>query len=115
MRNIGSLNRLKGKKLINTLFGEGKTFHSKHLLLKVFKTPDSKVRVRCGVSVGKRNFKKAVDRNKIKRQLRVVLQKTAKELPFAGVYMLVFKGNSVLLTQELLLELNLLIKTIKMF
>jgi ribonuclease P protein component len=112
MKNTGSLNRLKGKKLINTLFSEGKTLRSKGLLLKFFKNPEPKARLLCGVSVGKRNFKNAVVRNKIKRQLRVVLHKTANKLPFNGAYMLIFKGSAPPLTQELVVELSSLIKKI---
>jgi ribonuclease P protein component len=65
------------------------------------------------VSVGKRNFKKAVDRNKIKRQLRVVLQKNTNKMPFSGVYMLIYNTGFFINTNVLVLELGLLLNKLK--
>ena len=59
--------KLKSKKLIEKLFAEGRAvsvFPLRLIYLKVGET--NKV----GVSVSKRNFKNAVDRNRIKRLLR---------------------------------------------
>lgn len=63
--------KLKSKKLIERLFAEGKSVSSyplKLLYLKVEHTSDCMIQA--GVSVSKRKFKNAVDRNKIKRLLR---------------------------------------------
>ncbi len=62
--------RLKSKKQIEKLFGEGKSVTA--FPLKVFYIPveDAEVQFKVAVSVPKRNFKKAVDRNRIKRLMR---------------------------------------------
>ena len=57
-----------------------------------------------GVSVPKKNFKKAVDRNKIKRQLRQGLKNIEHKLPFGGSCMLIYKGKKVPLTAEIIDE-----------
>ena len=63
--------RLKSQKLIEKLFLEGKSVSSFPLKLIYLKTQVSGAHViKAGVSVSKRNFKKAVDRNRIKRLLR---------------------------------------------
>ena len=65
------IEKLKSKKLIETLFAEGKSC-SKYPLRVVYATVDFEddVSLKVGVSVSKRNFKKAVDRNRIKRLIR---------------------------------------------
>ena len=62
--------KLKSKKTIDLLFTEGKSV-SKYPLRLVF-TPlnESDEKLKFGVSVSKKHFKKAVDRNYFKRLLR---------------------------------------------
>lgn len=63
--------KLKSKKLIEQLFVEGKSmnlFPLKLIYLKIPFADDSKLKT--GVIAPKKNFKKAVDRNKVKRLLR---------------------------------------------
>ena len=63
--------KLKSKNTINSLFSEGKSV-SKFPLRLVYvpeNLPDDQ-KIKMGVSVSKRNFKKAVDRNYFKRVLR---------------------------------------------
>lgn len=63
--------KLKHKKLIETLFKEGKSVSSAPLrlvYLQINHQGDAFLQV--GVSVAKRNFKLAVDRNKLKRRMR---------------------------------------------
>ncbi len=73
--------KLKSKKLIDLLFEQGKSFHCfpyrvVYLFNEVsFKIPESKdfvdnYPIKFGVSVAKKNFKKAVDRNRVKRITR---------------------------------------------
>lgn len=63
--------KLKSKKLIDQLFAEGQSVSAYPLRLVYLQTVfDDKVIVKTGVSVSKRNFKTAVDRNHIKRLLR---------------------------------------------
>jgi ribonuclease P protein component len=63
--------KLKSKKLIEQLFAEGKSVSAHPLRLIFIETPFVEdVKLKVGMSVSKRNFKKAVDRNRIKRLLR---------------------------------------------
>lgn len=70
--------KLKKKIEIDWLFEKGKWFSSGNLRIKTLnldrfpnESCESKIQ-KVGVSVSKRNFKKAVDRNRIKRLLREV-------------------------------------------
>ena len=68
--------RLKKKKLISQLFNEGKSITIFPVKLVYLETEhEGHYKVQAGVSVAKRNFKKAVDRNKIKRLLREAYRK----------------------------------------
>ena len=65
--------KLKSKKLIDQLFTEGQSVSAYPLRLVYLSTifNDDTI-AKTGVSVSKRNFKTAVDRNRIKRLLREV-------------------------------------------
>lgn len=69
--------KLKSKKLIEKLFEEGKTVSAFPLRLIYLKEGDIN---KVGVSVSKRNFKKAVERNHIKRLLREAYRHNKKML-----------------------------------
>lgn len=63
--------RLSSKKIINTLFTEGITITSYPFIIKYQPLQDQEAGVsQVLFSVSKRNFKRAVDRNKIKRRIR---------------------------------------------
>ncbi|WP_372754083.1 ribonuclease P protein component [Mariniflexile sp.] len=63
--------KLKSKKLIDQLFTEGKSISAFPLRLVYLPTTFSEaVQTKTGVSVSKRFFKTAVDRNRIKRLMR---------------------------------------------
>ncbi|WP_040279570.1 ribonuclease P protein component [Psychroserpens damuponensis] len=63
--------KLKSQKLIEHLFSEGKSVSAYPLRMVYLKSNfDDDTQFKTGVSVSKRNFKKAVDRNRIKRLLR---------------------------------------------
>ena len=63
--------KLKRKKLFEQLFAEGKGISDYPVKLIYFRTTlPEEVRFQTGVAVSKRNFKKAVQRNRIKRLLR---------------------------------------------
>ena len=66
-----TIEKLKSRKLIGQLFDGGKTV-SKFPVKIIYKKVDfeDEVLLKVGVSVSKRNFKHAVDRNRIKRLLR---------------------------------------------
>jgi ribonuclease P protein component len=61
--------KLKSRKAIEELFAKGKSFSN--FPLKVIWVPHNPMAVlQAGVGVSSRNFKKAVDRNRIKRLMR---------------------------------------------
>ena len=63
--------KLKSQKLIEQLFSEGKSVSAFPLKLIYLKTEfKDDIQFKTGVSTSKRNFKNAVDRNRIKRLLR---------------------------------------------
>lgn len=68
---FGKQEKLKSRKLIQQLFNSGKAI-STHPLRLIYYLPEAPmdVPVKVGVSVSSRNFKKAVDRNRVKRLLR---------------------------------------------
>ncbi|WP_348718242.1 ribonuclease P protein component [Tenacibaculum sp. 190130A14a] len=73
---LGKDERLKSRKLIGKLYEEGisiKVFPLRMVYIQAEHT--SKYPAQVGVSVPKRNFKKAVDRNRIKRLLREAYRK----------------------------------------
>ena len=100
MNKVITLNRLKGKESIDALFRKGTVRRSKYLILKVLETKESETVLYVGVSVPKRNFKRAVDRNKIKRQLRIALKSAEENIPFSGACMLIYTGRKHPLTSE---------------
>jgi len=68
--------KLKKSKLIDQLFAEGKAvtaFPIKLIYLQI--EHDSPYKIQAGVSASKRNFKRAVDRIRIKRLLREAYRK----------------------------------------
>lgn len=64
---LGKEERLKSRKLIDELFSKGKSFNLPPF--RVVYLP-AETGLRSGVTVSSRNFKKAVDRNRIKRLMR---------------------------------------------
>ncbi|GLB52937.1 ribonuclease P protein component [Neptunitalea chrysea] len=92
--------KLKSKILIQKLFSEGSAV-SKYPIKLVYieATPTKDVLVQAGFSVPKRFFKKAVDRNRIKRLLREAyrLQKTEQflRLQKSYVFMFIYTGKEL--------------------
>lgn len=62
--------KLKSRKLIERLFAGGRSFSVFPLKVVFMNVPDGLQPLQTGVGVSSRNFKKAVDRNRIKRLLR---------------------------------------------
>ncbi|MEO6315468.1 MAG: ribonuclease P protein component [Chitinophagaceae bacterium] len=71
---LGKNERLKSRKLIEQLFSTGQRFglfpYRVFYLLEKKEGEEQKNKLQCGVGVSTRNFKKAVDRNRIKRITR---------------------------------------------
>jgi ribonuclease P protein component len=66
---------LKSKKLTEELFSRGKSFNLFPLRIIYLEKSDITTPVQAGVSTGTRFFKKAVDRNRVKRLLREAYRK----------------------------------------
>ncbi|WP_109098895.1 ribonuclease P protein component [Aquimarina sp. AU58] len=91
--------RLKSKKEIELLFSEGKSI-SKYPVRLVYKKLnfEESIKIRAGVSVSKRNFKKAVDRNCIKRLMRESYRKNKYIVPNTThqfTFMFLFSGKEM--------------------
>lgn len=83
--------KLKSQKLIEQLFAQGQSVVAHPLRMVYLKTEfDEAIKIKAGVSVSKRHFKKAVDRNSIKRLMREAyrLQKAAYIDNISGQYAL---------------------------
>ena len=80
---LGKNEKLKSRKQIEALFAEGKTFMCFPLRISFQFAPTEegeKSGLQIGVSASKRNFKHAVDRNRIKRLLREAYRLQKKEM-----------------------------------
>ena len=111
---LGKLERLKSNKLIEKLYENGsslKYFPLRMAYIQTKHTSDFPVQV--GVSVAKRNFKSAVDRNRIKRLLRESyrLQKEIVynhiEVPY--VFMISYIGREEIKYEEVYAKMNKLL------
>lgn len=71
--------RLKSRKKLQELFAGGKSVRAQDVRLIYLPENDS-CTIKCGVGVSGRNFKKAVDRNRIKRLLRESYRKQQHEI-----------------------------------
>ena len=67
---------IKDKKKVDTIFKKGFLIKEKNLFIKGYDFGEEESFL--GVSVSKKLFKSAVDRNKIKRQLRSVVRRSCK-------------------------------------
>ena len=83
--------KLKSQKLIEQLFAQGQSVVAHPLRMVYIKADfDEAIKIKAGVSVSKRHFKKAVDRNRLKRLMREAyrLQKAAYIDNISGQYAL---------------------------
>jgi ribonuclease P protein component len=71
-------NRLIKKEDFNKTYQKGKVFSGENVSIKVVENKTSYTRI--GFSIGKNFFKKAVDRNKIKRKLREITRSYLEEI-----------------------------------
>jgi len=115
MKNtLGKQERLKSKKLIEKLYSEGnsvKTFPLRMMFVQTTHTSDFPCQV--GVSVAKRNFKLAVDRNRLKRLMRETYR-LQKEIVYNNleepyVFMISYIGREEMQYEELFLKMEKLL------
>ena len=85
------IKRLKGKTKFNTIFNASTVFKSDFLVLRLIKN-DEIQNLEVAVTVSKKLFKRAVDRNKIKRLLREAIKKNENDIFFSGQCLLLYKG-----------------------
>lgn len=83
--------RLCGVKVIGELFAEGHTIHLSHIkvIYKITPSAGTMPPVRVLITVPKRHFKKAVDRNLMRRRLREAWRKNREPL------MILLKGKGL--------------------
>ena len=85
------IKRLKGRTKFNTLFNASSVFESDFLILRLIE--DDKIQhLEVAVTVSKKLFKRAVDRNKIKRLLREAIKKNENDISFSGQCLFLYKG-----------------------
>ena len=105
------MERLKGKKQIEQLFMAGASVGAFPLRMVYLKGGDKHL---VGVSVSKKKFKNAVDRNRIKRLLRVVVEKQLSivldTLGSKYCLMLLYVGKEIPSSDQLKKPFELLIK-----
>ena len=85
------IKRLKGKTKFNTIFNASSVFKSDFLILRLIKN-DKIEHLEVAVTVSKKLFKRAVDRNKIKRLLREAIKKNENDISFSGQCLFLYKG-----------------------
>ncbi len=98
----GKKEKLKSRKQIEELFLNGKSFSSFPLRITYQFIPSEESSLRVGVTAGKKYFKRAVDRNRIKRLIREAyrLQKnelvqTVKQKGQKGFLFFVYTGKAI--------------------
>ena len=111
---LGKKERLKSKKLIEKLYEYGnsiKVFPLRMVYLQTSHTSTFPAQV--GVSVAKRNFKKAPDRNRLKREMRESYR-LQKEIVYDNlqdpyVFMISYLGKEEKEYQEIFSKMNKLL------
>lgn len=114
--------RLKSRKIIKSLFESGKIIHQYpfKVLYIIEKAHDNKYPAQIGISVSKRNFKKATERNYIKRKIRESYRQNKHSLyellkicDQKLYFFVIYTTKNNLNFSELDIEFNALIQKIK--
>ena len=85
---------LKSKKKIETIFEKGTHIKGGSVLIKFYDFKDDEVSF--GISVPKKNFKSAVSRNRIKRQLRELVRNCPdlKQIKKGVSFFVIYNGKT---------------------
>jgi len=105
MQTFTKAERLSGKIEIERLFQTGKSFHFAPFKIIWKETTDSTVPAKIVISVPKRLFKKAVDRNRIKRITREAYRKNKNsfytDINKKVVLMFIFTSKTIIEYKEM--------------
>lgn len=98
--------KLKSKKIIDTLFIEGRSVKAFPLRIVYIETPlpYPNITVQAGVSVSKRNHKLAVTRNRIKRLMREAYRTHKNIVDIKGTtfaILIIYTGRDIIKYQEM--------------
>ena len=105
------IKRLKGKTKFNTIINASSVFRSDFLILRLIKN-DKIQHLEVAVTVSKKLFKRAVDRNKIKRLLREAIKKNENDISFSGQCLFLYNGLKLPDLSLLIKEVNSLISKV---
>ena len=108
-RQRTALKRLKGKSKIDLLFKKGTVYRNKDLLIRLNSDPSS-LSLEIGVSVPKKNFRRAVDRNLIKRLMREALKNIEETFFFSGTCMFLYSGKDIPISGSLTKQMRELLE-----
>jgi ribonuclease P protein component len=109
---------LRKKKLIDRLFADGSSFFIYPFKIFWLATPvESQFPAQILISVGKRAFKHAVDRNRIKRQIREIYRQHKHDLYHhlekqhqQGVIAIIYTANVHLSSEDLEIKIKAVLK-----
>ena len=105
------INRLRGKTKFDTILNASTVFKSDFLILWLIKNEKFQ-HLEVAVAVSKKLFKRAVDRNKIKRLLREAIKKNENDISFYGQCLFLYKGLKLPDLSLLIEEVNSLIRKV---
>ena len=88
--SFGKEEKLKSRKRIEQLFSEGKSVKAYPVIAVFSPNEDSIVHSQVGFSVSKKRFKKAVDRNLVKRRMREAYRLNKQILSESGTVSMMF-------------------------
>jgi ribonuclease P protein component len=107
--------RLCSLKLIEELYSQGSSFALYPFRFVYREIQPQTPPIQIVISVPKRKFKKAVDRNKIKRQIREVYRHSKEDFLYLSLIekgkslhlLIIFTGNEIITTSTIRKKLNL--------
>ena len=109
--------RLKSRKLLEQCFSEGKKIHVPTLKILYLENVNTASTLQFGVGVSSKNFKKAVDRNRVKRLIKEVyrLQKSVLQSVLIQnsntlTLFFIYTGKEIPLYADLFTNMGLAIK-----